>query len=601
MTATPQPTPQTDSPPPTAASGGHDPTEAPGGLRRFAQLLLDPRGIHALMASGGALLALGLVIWLAVIGVFDNPVVTATCLGGANLALLGGSIAVTTKTRYRLAGRGTAMLACLLLPLNLWFYDSQGLVTLADGGNLWLPALVCCAIYAGVARLLRDSAFVYAVAGGVAMTGMLFLADGDIGRFWEVLAPSTLLVTLGVVGIHAERLFPEAASDDRDSAFTRGDFGLAFFRAGHALLATGLGVLLLGRLAGRYYAALFAERGWFLEPDVATMTSVKLAAIGLTLVAAYAYVYSLVVRRSDRFGVMAALTLAWAAVIGMELVGVGSAGTLLALTGAGTVAVMVAPAVGSVVAARAGRVAVVIGGAAGGLLACNRVLGGEADWPLLAFTVGHAVFVFLTAMLTRKAEDRQGLIALALLLAVAAGGVLNAVSVLGLGQKFELAATACGLALVAAGLVRWRREAADHAADRDTLVDANLWVGSLLATVPMTLGLLVNRFTDAAGWWVATHEIGVLAIGLVLVGVGVLGRLRATTLAGAGTLGVYVLSLVTLIHVPEQLQSVAVYMMAGGGTLFGGAVLLSVYRDRLLAIPGRARDGEGVFAVLKWR
>jgi hypothetical protein len=42
-------------------------------------------------------------------------------------------------------------------------------------------------------------------------------------------------------------------------------------------------------------------------------------------------------------------------------------------------------------------------------------------------------------------------------------------------------------------------------------------------------------------------------------------------------------------------------MIAGGGALFGGAVLLSVYRDRLLALPDKVSRGEGVFAVLKWR
>lgn len=596
-----------DDHPPTEAgpTPSPDPSKPPSGIRRLAQMLIDPRGIHALMASGGGLLALGLIIWLSVIGVFDNPVVAATCLGAANLALLGGSIAVTKRTRYRLAGRGTAMLACLLLPLNLWFYDAQGLVTLADGGNLWLPALVCCLIYAGVARLLRDSAFVYAVAAGVAMTGLLFLADGDVGRFWEVLAPSALLVSLGVACVHAERLFPETVSDDKNAVFTRDDFGLAFFRAGHALLATGLGVLLSGRLAGRYYAALFADKGWFVEPDVATLTNVKLAAIGVVLAGAYTYVYSRVVRGGDRFSVMAALTLAWAAVIGLELLGVDAGGTLLALTAAGTTAVVVGATRDSAATARAGRVAVALGGVAGGLLACNRLLGGEADWLLLLLTAGHTLLITLCAMLTRREEGRPGFIALAVLLGCVCGAVLNVVSVLSMPQKVELFSTATGLALVGSGLFRWRQEAAVEGQARDRRVDVSLWIGSLLATVPMTLGLLACRlfggFLGFDAWWIATQEIGLLAIGLALVGVGVLGRLRATTLTGAASLAVYVLSLVMLINVPEQLQNVAVYMMAGGGLLFGGAVLLSIYRERLLAIPDRVREGEGVFAVLKWR
>ena len=131
--------------------------------------------------------------------------------------------------------------------------------------------------------------------------------------------------------------------------------------------------------------------------------------------------------------------------------------------------------------------------------------------------------------------------------------------------------------------------------NRDDLVDANLWAGSLLTAVPLVLGLIGTRFGSGDGAWIALHEIGVLGGGLLLLGSGVLCRLRATTLTGAGSLLVYLLSLVALINVPDQLQSVAVYLMLGGGALFGGAVLLSVYRDRLLAIPGRIREGEGVF------
>jgi hypothetical protein len=90
-------------------------------------------------------------------------------------------------------------------------------------------------------------------------------------------------------------------------------------------------------------------------------------------------------------------------------------------------------------------------------------------------------------------------------------------------------------------------------------------------------------------------------VGLALLAVGVLCRFRATTIAGATALTVYVVSLVGLIALPDRLQTTAVYMMVGGGLFFGSAVLLSVYRDRLLALPNRVREGKGVFQVLKWR
>ena len=97
------------------------------------------------------------------------------------------------------------------------------------------------------------------------------------------------------------------------------------------------------------------------------------------------------------------------------------------------------------------------------------------------------------------------------------------------------------------------------------------------------------------------HELGVLVIGLVLLGAGLVCRIRWSTLVGTATLSVYVVSLVGLIRLPDQLQTTAVYMMVGGGVFFAVAVLLSVYRDRLLALPQKVREGEGMFRVLKWR
>lgn len=571
---------------------------------RLAQQLLDPRGLQALMLSGGGLLAIGLVIWLAVKGVFNNPVVAATGLGGVNLALLGAGVWMAAKTRYQLAGRATALLACVLLPLNLWFYDAQGLLTLANGGNLWIPALMCCLIYGGVARLLKDSLFVYAFTAGVAMMGLLFLADGDVDRFFEVLAPSTLLVALGVGCIHVERLFSVKAANEADRAFTRDDFGRAFFRAGHGLLASGLGVLLAGRLAGRFYEAVFIRYDWFVQPDVTTMVNVKLAAIGLALAGTYAYGYScFATNGSRRYTAFAALTLAWSAAIGLELLGVGLNGTLFALSLAGLAAIAAGKFSEQTAVGNGGRFAVGLAGAAGAFMASNRLLGGDADWGLLFLLAGQIAVAVAGAVLTPPAEGRRGLFVVAGLQLLIAGLTLNSLSVLTFGQRVEIGATVVGLGFLLTGLADWRREVRGAVREEgDRLVDGSLWIGSLLAVVPMTLGLLGTRLGGSDhGWWIAVHEMGVLAIGLSLAGTGVLCRLRALTLAGVGALGIYLLSLVTLLHVPDQLQSVAVYLMAGGGVLFSGAVLLSVYRDRLLALPQRMREGEGVFAVLKWR
>ena len=223
---------------PSAAAKSPKPT-AP--RRALLEILLDPQSIQWLLASGGALLVLGLVIWLASLGLFENPLVVAVSLGLGNGLLLAGGFALIRFTRYQLAGRSLTLLACLVMPLNLWFYHAQGLITLQ--GHLWIAALVCCVIYAASAVTLRDHLFVYVLCAGLALTGLLLL--GELGRFDEILAPSALLVILGLVALHLERAFP-----DIDSPFARRRFGMAFYWSAQALLAAGLFLLLGGQLTG---------------------------------------------------------------------------------------------------------------------------------------------------------------------------------------------------------------------------------------------------------------------------------------------------------------------------------------------------------------
>ncbi|TWT86746.1 hypothetical protein Mal64_35760 [Pseudobythopirellula maris] len=850
MTTSPGQPPEASLPP--AQGAAVPPGDTAPSKAGLIQLLLDPRSLQTLMIAGGSLLTLGLVIWLVVIGVFNEPLHAALGLGAANLGLLVAGVAVADRTRYRIAGRGVAMLASLLLPLNLWFYDAQGLISLEGGGHLWLPALACCVAYAVVARVLKDSLFVYAFVGGVAMTGMLFLADAHVGHFWEVMAPSTLLVVLGAACVHAERLFPELTPREEDVAFTRGDFGLAFFRAGHAAMGAGLGLLLGGRLAGRFYETLFDGRGWFEVPDVATVGAAQLTAFGLALVGAYTYAYSRFALGGRRFLLFSMLSLFWSLVIGVDLLGIefteslfvgmlavvsvgcyaatrlyasprgetteesanyvaadeaetlapalratgaacanvalvlvllqlmrglfvpeggllafhlglgyclagaatlaaqllkavdskteGPAGgrasvdrlvgpafaaamlvsglaavlPFAAVSGAGLVALQAAvplallawgytsvkqrdeavfaaeggailmttltaplllagPSVGVAVLAAAtaavfaiastmsprrapallapvmtalaawqliavyelgvhgpllvasllgvaaiavdafrptGRLGVaglgltVLAAVGGALLAANRLVADEASAGLLGLLVSQAAIGFVGSWLTKDRRGRHLLLLSGGLGVIMAALTLNAVSVLSGVQRFELLVASVGAAILAAGHVGWWREnLGDPTQKRPTGVDLNLWIGSLLTSVPLCLGLLASRLMgDGLGEvWSALHNGGVVLVALAMLASGVLCRLRATSLTGGAMMALYLVSLVFLLHVPDELQNVAVYLMAGGAGLFGGAVLLSVYRDRLMELPGRIREGEGVFAVLKWR
>lgn len=848
--------------------------------RHLIDRLLDPRSLQLLMMTGGTLLVVGLVVWLWTIGLFENSLVVASVMGGANLAVLAGGVAMVLRSRYQTAGRAITLLASLVLPLNLWFYDAQGLVTLNEGGHLWLPALVICCLYAATARLLKDSMFVYALVGGVSMTGLLLLADQQVGRFWEVLSPSMLLVGLGVVCVHVERLFAPG-----DGPFSREKFGLAFFRAGHVAMGSGLGLLLGGRIVGRFYNPLFSRFDFLSLPQVATVTNMKLFALALAALGAYTYLHSLLVaKRGSRYAYSAILMLLWCEVIALDLfhvnlteqlmvallastglaanavasvtrrvadskeqstsvetadetsvgkltsttavlgtllttvsllvgsfqfvrgafdsrmlpsfqfdwfyvaamtvlaaaawtgaklhdnlkrrslasfslqsatlatlftlaattslLGVSSlalqlpllgllplvivgaarakvdqpkgyyldsaqvASTLLLLLSVGvtlglapastawvvsstplllglffaesallnglvaaerrhtsgrqitapvlsaascwasawqlllyfglvTYAPFLAASVVGIVCLLANRLLdseqrkespsttqaaspgglvwagycmTVLGGVAGALLTFNRLAAGETEWELLALMLGQATAAGLAALLAPTSGVRRGLFALAgghVLLGLL---VVNALSALTFGQRIELFLTACGGLLLVAGHVGWRRETqemakSDGGVNSDSLVTFNLVVGSLLSAGPLVCGLIAQRgFGDSTGWaWVLMHEVGVLAIGLLLLGAGVLCRIRSTTLVGSTALVAYIGSLLALVNLPDQLQSVAVYMMVGGGLFFAVAVMLSVYRDRLLEIPERVRAGKGVFRVLTWR
>ena len=284
---------------------------APAIRRSLLEILLDPRSIHWLLGTGAVLLVVGLVIWLASLGLFQNPIVIAAAMTAGTVATLGGGWATIRRTRYQLAGRAITLLACLVMPLNLWFYNSHGLITL--GGHLWLAGVVCCALYAASAWVLRDALFVYVLTGGVAMTGLLMLAD--FHRFTEIAAPSTLLVALGLIALHLERAF----ADEGDGPFTRRVFGAAFFRSALVLLGAGLLMLLGAQVGGLLYRPFL--RGWLLDAQPLVTTDAGLRVWALALVAAgiYAGIYAGIVRRAGVYFYAAAACLLWLELLAMDV------------------------------------------------------------------------------------------------------------------------------------------------------------------------------------------------------------------------------------------------------------------------------------------
>lgn len=306
-------TPKAQADPPAVAAA---PPAANPSRRGILEILLDPRSIQWLMGLGGALMAVGIVILLW-INEFFTPPVLAVSMGLVNLAVLAGGGAVILKTRYHLVGKGLTLLACLLMPLNLWYYHIQHLMTL--DGHLWVAAVAISALYAAAAWTLKDEMFVYVLNAGLAMTGLLFIAKlpPSPQKFWEIASPATLLVALGLLAIHAERAFGQD-----EGPFGQKRFGRAFFVSGHALLVAGLALIFGAQLAGDWLYQDWLRpfyQSWGVSPSPICG---ELRWLGLTLVLAgtYAYLYSALVVRSHGFHFhAAAFTLLWAEVLTVQL------------------------------------------------------------------------------------------------------------------------------------------------------------------------------------------------------------------------------------------------------------------------------------------
>lgn len=287
--------------------------------KSLLEILLDPKNIQMLLAFGGALIIAGLVLLLWVNELLTPPFV-ALGLGVLNGILLGGGWWTLRATRYQMAGRALTLIACFVMPLNLWYYHANGLITL--DGHLWVAALIITGLYAASALVLREELFVYVFMAGVTLTGLLILADlpPSPQKFWEIASPATLLVVLGILAIHAERSFPV-----QDGPFGRHRFGLAFFWSGHAVLAAGLLLLLGAQVAGDWlYEPIF--RVWYRQMRAVPSPIVgelRWLALLLVLAGTHAYVYSdLVVRKRGVYVHIAAATLLWAIVLTLQVLDV---------------------------------------------------------------------------------------------------------------------------------------------------------------------------------------------------------------------------------------------------------------------------------------
>ncbi len=269
-------------------------------LPAMLEALLDPRSIQWMLILGGGLGVLGLVIWLATSGIFENPIVLAGALILGSLAILATGWCIALKTKYKIAGQAVTFLGCVVAPLNLCFLDVQNLVPLE--GHLWIGGVVCCLLYAATVYVLRDPLFMYAIEAGITLTIGLLLARIEMVN--ELSSLCLVLMGLGLVSIHAERAFAP------DGEFARARFGMPLFWSGHVQLAAAL-LLLLGTQAVNWLFGDSLRETW----QFTLIAQQYFVAGGLWLAGMYAYLYSdIVVRRVGIYTMLAAFCMIMAEV-----------------------------------------------------------------------------------------------------------------------------------------------------------------------------------------------------------------------------------------------------------------------------------------------
>jgi hypothetical protein len=221
---------------------------------------------------------------------------------------------------------------------------------------------------------------------------------------------------------------------------------------------------------------------------------------------------------------------------------------------------------------------------------------GDIHYSLVVLLVALVALSLLAAWLVQDAAGRRWYIVVAIAEAGLTFFTLSVLSTLTVWDKLEIFSIVVGTALLAIGHVGWHREQ-DQQSD---LVSFSLLCGSLLVGLPLAIAVLIHR-CQPVPQFSTFNELGMLTAGILLLATGFVLQLRATTITGASLVLVYLISLVLYINMLQNVQTAAIWLTIGGAVILGTAILLSIYRDRLLTMPEKVRRREGVFRVLGWR
>ena len=162
-------------------------------------------------------------------------------------------------------------------------------------------------------------------------------------------------------------------------------------------------------------------------------------------------------------------------------------------------------------------------------------------------------------------------------------------------QKLELLLELLGVAWLGMGIAGRLDE---KAGSRNGFVSSALWAGSFASTLPVLFCTLMHR-CSASGPLLG-DELGLITVTVLMVAIGCVLQLRATTTVGGIALSIYLAVLFGHLAYHPQV-AVGIYLAIGGGLIFLTGVILSIYRDRLLALPSKIANREGIFQIIDWR
>ncbi len=210
----------------------------------------------------------------------------------------------------------------------------------------------------------------------------------------------------------------------------------------------------------------------------------------------------------------------------------------------------------------------------------------------LAATIAAAVFA---ALVVPAAHWRRFYMVAATALAGVTFLRLNMLIDLSGWQKLEIFCVAAGVVmLVASHFARFREEEGR----REDPVSFGLVLGSVLAVAPLVISVLYHRWS--VGMPSVIDEIALLTVTIVMTVTGVAWQIKSTTMWGGAALVLYLVVLVCSLAYHPQV-AIGVYLAVGGAAVFGLGIALSIYRERLLALPDQIARREGVFRILNWR